>query len=76
MTNPELLKVDQAADLLGLARSTTYSLVSSGVIPSVRLGRSLRIPRRQLMDWIDKAVTDGESSSGGLRGSVFTRSDR
>jgi excisionase family DNA binding protein len=53
MTELELLTVEQAARLLGLGRSTTYGLVAAGELPSVRVGRALRIPRRRLRKWID-----------------------
>ena len=41
---PLLLRVHETAKAIGLGRSKTYELVSSGVIPSVRVGRSVRVP--------------------------------
>ena len=35
----------EAAELLGLSRHTAYEGVRSGVIPSVRVGRRILVPR-------------------------------
>jgi excisionase family DNA binding protein len=40
--------VDECAALAGLSRNTAYSLVAKKVIPSVRLGKRILIPRRGL----------------------------
>lgn len=42
------LKVEEAADLLGISRSHAYDLVREGVIPSLRLGRRIVVPRRAI----------------------------
>jgi hypothetical protein len=58
---PEMLTVDEAADVLRISRSSAYEGVglfqaTSGAegIPSVRIGRSLRVPKRALLTWIDE----------------------
>lgn len=48
-----LLRPAEAADLLGVGRSKLYELLAGGVVPSVRLGRSLRIPADALRRWIE-----------------------
>jgi len=40
--------VVEAGDLLGLSRATAYDLVHKGIIPTIRLGRQLKVPRVQL----------------------------
>ena len=47
-TGPLLLSVAQAAELLGVSRSTPYQLVAAGRVPVVRLGRTVRVPRREV----------------------------
>jgi len=42
------LSVIQAGAVLGLSPSTSYRLVHTGEIPSLRLGRQLRVPKVQL----------------------------
>lgn len=57
---PDMLRVDEAADVLRISRSRAYEEVNSylrsgGVegLPSIRIGRSLRVPKRALLAWID-----------------------
>jgi len=40
--------VEQAAELLGISRTTAYACVRDGVIPSVRLRRRILIPTQAL----------------------------
>ena len=47
-----LLRVPEAADALGVSRSTIYGLVAADDLPSVRVGRLVRIPVDQLEKWI------------------------
>lgn len=42
---PELLRVEEAAAYLGTSRGLVYDLVRRGDLPSVKLGRLLRIKR-------------------------------
>lgn len=44
----EWLKVPEMAEELRIARSRAYELVGNGEIPSVRIGRSIRVSRREL----------------------------
>jgi excisionase family DNA binding protein len=43
-----LLRVAEAAEVLAISRSSLYQLMSSGEVRTVRLGRTVRIPRREL----------------------------
>lgn len=43
-----LLRVTEAARLLGVSRTTLYQLIAAGEIPVVRIGRSVRIVRSEL----------------------------
>ncbi len=52
-SEPLLLHVAEAARLLGCSRSKAYELVATASIPTVRLGRSVRVPRRALEAWIE-----------------------
>jgi excisionase family DNA binding protein len=52
--NKLLLKPAEAAELLGVGRSTLYELVSRGDVPSVRLGRSIRVPFDALRNWVSQ----------------------
>jgi excisionase family DNA binding protein len=48
----EYLKVPEVAAVLRIARSRAYELVADGEIPSVRIGRSIRVSRRELDRWL------------------------
>ena len=43
---PLLVTASEAARLLSLAPRTIYALVQSGQLPCVRIGKSVRIPRK------------------------------
>jgi excisionase family DNA binding protein len=49
---PLLLRVPEAARLLSVSRSTLYQLVAAGEVPVVRVGRSVRVVRRELERWV------------------------
>lgn len=50
----EWLKVPEMAKELRIARSRAYELVQDGEIPSVRIGRSFRIRRKELEKWLEE----------------------
>lgn len=50
----EWLKVPEVAQVLRIARSRAYELVGSGEIPSVRIGRSVRVSRKELDHWLEE----------------------
>ncbi len=49
---PLLLRVEEAAKLLGVGRTTVFAMVSARELRVVRIGRSVRIPREALEHWI------------------------
>lgn len=46
---PLLICPAEAARLLSLAPRTIYALVAAGTLPCVRIGRSVRIPRKAVL---------------------------
>jgi prophage regulatory protein len=48
----ELMRPDEVADFLGLGRSKTYALIAAREIPVVTIGRSVRVPRAALREWV------------------------
>ena len=57
-----LLKPAEAAEVLGIGRSLIYELIARGEIPSIRLGRCLRVPAESLKQWLrerEEERTDG-----------------
>jgi excisionase family DNA binding protein len=49
----EWLKVPEVAEELRIARSRAYELVADGKIPAVRIGRSVRVSRKELDRWLE-----------------------
>ena len=52
MNDRALLRVEEVARLLGIGRSKTYELIARGELPSLRIGRLVRVPRHALDQWI------------------------
>jgi excisionase family DNA binding protein len=48
-----VLTVEQAAERLGIGRTLMYSLVSSGSVESVTIGRLRRIPADALVRYVE-----------------------
>ena len=47
-----LLKPSEVAQILGIGRSLIYELIARKEIPSVRLGRCIRVPTESLQRWL------------------------
>ncbi len=47
-----LLRVDEAVTATGISRATLFKLIGSGELPSIKIGRSRRIPVDALRRWI------------------------
>jgi excisionase family DNA binding protein len=47
-----LMTIEEVARYLRLSRAKTYQLAAVGTIPTIRLGRSVRVPRRRLDEWL------------------------
>jgi excisionase family DNA binding protein len=53
-----LLRIDEAARLLGLGRSKAYELVAAGELPAVRIGRARRIPVASLEQFVAQRIAE------------------
>jgi excisionase family DNA binding protein len=49
-----LLRPADVAPLLGVSASRVYQLLSSGVLPSIRVGGAIRIPRAAWHAWLEE----------------------
>jgi excisionase family DNA binding protein len=54
-----LLRVEEAADWLGLGRTKAYELVYRGTLPSVTIGRSRRVPVAALEAFVNQLMENG-----------------
>lgn len=51
---PLVLTIEQAAKTLGVGRTLMYSLVMSGEVESVTIGRLRRVPSEALADYVNR----------------------
>jgi excisionase family DNA binding protein len=49
---PGLVRIEEAAKYLSVGRSTLYELTAQGAIPTVHIGRAVRIPTDALKELI------------------------
>ncbi len=49
---PEWLSLKDVQQLLGIGRTKAYELVTIGELPAVRIGRSIRVNRKELDEWL------------------------
>lgn len=56
---PLLVRVEEAARILSLSRSTIYEMLDAGELPSVRRGAARRIPVAALREWVTQQTTRG-----------------
>lgn len=59
-----LLTIPEAAEVLGIGKTLTWQLVQQGVLPSVKLGRLVRVPRVRLDAWL---ASDGATATLGTQ---------
>ena len=59
-----MLTVREAAKLLRIGRNLAYELVGRGEIPSVRLGRLIRVPRAELEERLRANGSGGNRPAG------------
>jgi excisionase family DNA binding protein len=48
----EWLSLNDVQQLLGIGRTKAYELVSTGELPAVRIGRSIRVNKGELDMWL------------------------
>ena len=47
-----LMTIQEVAEILRVPRSRAYALAREGLIPSVRLGRQVRVDQEALRKWV------------------------
>ena len=53
--SPDMLTVEQLAQMLGLSQNTVRSLCRSGELPAVHIGRRWYVPRAKLNEFVGVA---------------------
>lgn len=49
---PLTLRVMELMPILGIGRNKAYELIRCGQIPSIRIGKQLRIPKEALIEYL------------------------
>ncbi len=57
-----LLRPMEAANLISVSRSKIYEMLASGELPSIRMGRCVRVPVKALRSWIDDQQHDSSGA--------------
>lgn len=47
-----LLTPVEVVELTGIGRTRVYALIAGGELPSIKVGRSVRVPAEELRAWI------------------------
>ncbi len=50
---PVTLRVEELMPILGIGRNTAYELVRSGKLRSIRVGRQIRIPKAEVLRFLN-----------------------
>ena len=67
---PQFLTVEEWRTFMRLGRSSAYDLVCRGVVPAIKWGRVLRIPREAIWKCLNQDghdATPGGPAQGGAR---------
>ena len=51
---PALLTIEEMREVLRIGRNAAYEMVKEGTIPTIRIGRSIRIPRKALIQFVEQ----------------------
>ena len=61
---PDILTIEHLQDALGIGRTTAYRLISIGAIKHWKIGKTIKIPKPYLLDYIaDSCYNDGVVAS-------------
>jgi len=55
---PDVLDIQQIAEILGVSTKTGYRLLHAGTITSLKIGRSYRIPKPYLLSYLQSANSE------------------
>ena len=50
----DVVTVGELAKMLKIGRNTAYELVRAGIVPSVKIGRQIRISKQAVLNYIAK----------------------
>ena len=51
----DLMNMSDIQNALGIGRTTAYRLINDGKIQHLRIGKTIKIPKRYLVDFVEKS---------------------
>jgi len=51
---PDILSISQLREMLGIGKSTAYSLILHNQIKSLKIGRIYKVPKQSVIDYINQ----------------------
>jgi excisionase family DNA binding protein len=57
-----LLRAPAVAKVLDISTAKAYQLMSAGELPTIRIGRALRVPRPALLAWVAEHTKPGAAA--------------
>ena len=61
---PDILTVKELQSALSIGRSKAYEMIQCGEIVSFKIGKSVRIPKSSLLEYIEKMCYNGATADG------------
>jgi len=57
-----LLRISEVAETLGIGRTKIYEMIATGELPTIRVGRAVRISVSTLQKWVEEREQQGLSA--------------
>lgn len=61
---PDLMTVEELQEALGIGRTMAYRLVNNGKIRCLRLGKTIKVPKQYLVDFVVKSCYNEYIATG------------
>lgn len=61
---PDILTVKDLQGILSIGRSKAYAILHSGELQYITIGRQIRIPKKYLLDYLQKMSYNTDMKSG------------
>ena len=59
---PDIMTIEDVQSALGVGRTTAYKLLNSGKIRHMRVGKTFKIPKHFLVEYINNECYNGSSN--------------
>jgi excisionase family DNA binding protein len=66
---PAVLTIEETAKVMRIGRSSAYDAARRGELPTIRLGRKIRVPRHRLEAMLGAPLDDLDAAKDGVEGS-------